>query len=425
MCKIIFAALLLFPQTPPQTPETDQALAVLRNVASIYRTARSCYFEGRVTTEVKSESVEGKVQSSFVWATAGPTKIRMQVKSPMMEYSVSRVFPSNVGPLAMMRPAAILQDHLGRYWVSGSWDPEVVMYDPKLDRWTMFGDAGGLTGTLHYVISGAPSLGFVASTIRESSDGKLWFAPNGYLNRYDHSVAWYDGKMWGKRAIAPEDGNEHVIGMFSDGQGAALFWVDDRIETADGQVVLRLPPAPVAAGGDNNKSGARSEILNASVDRGNRIWIATDDGLLRWDKKSRHWSDYRKIKGYLVIHQDARGRMWFGSPSGYAWMYDPVKDSWSFDNLKDHVPKGTGGLTALQGFFLQVNAIWDDGRWMAFATDRGLLAHDEKDGKWQLYTHENSPLLDDSVRALMKDDSGRLWLVTPSGVLVLEKAEQR
>src|SRR5262249_6695795 len=132
----------------------------------------------------------------------------------IMEYTVSRVFPSNVGPLAMIRPEKIFQDHGGRYWVSGSGESEVVMYDSKLDRWTMFGDAGVLPTTLHYVFSGGPSLGFAASTIREGSDGKLWFAPNGYLNRYDHSVAWYDRKMWGKRAIAPEDGNEHVIGMF-------------------------------------------------------------------------------------------------------------------------------------------------------------------------------------------------------------------
>src|SRR5215813_5953698 len=182
----------------------------------------------------------------------------------IMEYTVSRVFPSNVGPLAIIRPEKIFQDHGGRYWVSGSRESEVVMYDAKLDRWTVFGDAGVLPATLHYVFSGAPNLGFAASTIREGSDGKLWFAPNGYLNRYDHSVAWYDGKMWGKRAIAPEDGNEHVIGMFIDGQGVPLFWVDDRIETADGQVILRLPPTP--ASGDNEKSGERSEILNASVD---------------------------------------------------------------------------------------------------------------------------------------------------------------
>jgi len=343
--------------------------------------------------------------------------------SRMMEYTVSRLFPWNVGPLAMMRPETIFQDHGGRYWVSGGLDPEVVMYDPKLERWTMFGDAGLSTGTLHYVMSGAPSLGFVASTIRENSDGKLWFAPNGYLNRYDHSVAWYDGKTWGRRAIAPDDGKEHVVGMFSDGQGSLLFWVDDRIETAEGQLVLRLPPRP--ENGSDSKSVERSEILNASVDRNNRIWIATSEGLLRWDKKNRRWSDYRKIEGYLVIYQDTRGRMWFGSSSGYAWMYDPANDSWSFDNLNDHVPKGAGGSAAMLGSFLPVNAIWDDGSWMAFATDRGLLAHDQKDGTWRLYTHENSPLIDDSVRTLIKDDRGQLWLVTRRGVLVLEKAQRR
>jgi outer membrane lipoprotein-sorting protein len=84
----MLAALLLFLQAPAQTREVDQATAVLRNVASVYRTARSCYFEGKVTAEVKSEAIEAKIQSSFVWATVGPTKIRMQVKSPMMEMLV-------------------------------------------------------------------------------------------------------------------------------------------------------------------------------------------------------------------------------------------------------------------------------------------------------------------------------------------------
>lgn len=88
MCKAILAVLLLLPQAPTQTPDADQALAVLRNVASVYRAAGSSYFEGKVTAEVSSESAEVKVRSSFVWATVSPTKIRMQVKGPMMELLV-------------------------------------------------------------------------------------------------------------------------------------------------------------------------------------------------------------------------------------------------------------------------------------------------------------------------------------------------
>lgn len=89
MCKAILVALLLIiPQAPTQTQNVDQALAILRDVASVYRTAKTCYFEGTITAEVKSEGIEAKIESSFVWAAVSPTKIRMQVKSPMMEMLV-------------------------------------------------------------------------------------------------------------------------------------------------------------------------------------------------------------------------------------------------------------------------------------------------------------------------------------------------
>src|SRR5262249_1505992 len=50
----------------------------------------------------------------------------------IMEYTVSRVFPSNVGPLAMIRPEKIFQDHGAGTGYPGAGNPKVLCMTPSL-----------------------------------------------------------------------------------------------------------------------------------------------------------------------------------------------------------------------------------------------------------------------------------------------------
>jgi len=85
MSNAILAALFVLSHLPGPQRDADQAASILNTVAAVYRTARSCYLEANVTAEVKSSGFEGKMHSSFVWAVVPPARIRMEVKSMMME----------------------------------------------------------------------------------------------------------------------------------------------------------------------------------------------------------------------------------------------------------------------------------------------------------------------------------------------------
>src|SRR5215831_18436909 len=85
MNNTILAVLFLLSQVSVPQRDADQTASILNTVAAVYRTARSCHLEANVTAEVKSSGFEGKMHSSFVWAVVPPARIRMEVKSMMME----------------------------------------------------------------------------------------------------------------------------------------------------------------------------------------------------------------------------------------------------------------------------------------------------------------------------------------------------
>lgn len=55
-----------------------------------------------------------------------------------------------------------------------------------------------------------------------------------------------------------------------------------------------------------------------------------------------------------------------------------------------------------------------------FATDIGLISFKEKSNEWNLYTIDNSALPDNYVSALLIDKTGRIWVGTGKGIVVLD-----
>lgn len=159
----------------------------------------------------------------------------------------------------------------------------------------------------------------------------------------------------------------------------------------------------------NTASGLISdEVRDVMVDHAGDVWIATPDGLDRWD--GRTISHYKKdgmtlmTNDITALHQDMNGTMWIGTDKGL--VRRTANDRWSlFDE------KGTAkGLPS--NTIRAVHSSWDGIVWVA--TDRGLSSFDGK--TWQAYDKKKNLLPSDDVRDVIAVPDGYVWIATDKGV---------
>lgn len=172
------------------------------------------------------------------------------------------------------------------------------------------------------------------------------------------------------------------------------------------------------------RDGLPSSSANA-VDRDSAgfLWIATTDGLARYDGNSfRIWrhqvDDPRSLTGNWVqaVHVDARDRVWTASEFGGLSMLDARRDGFRHWRRATTPQLGSDDIFAI--------ASRGDTLWLGTG-DAGLyrmsLAGDPS--TWKPERIEG--LHSDTVINLDLDGHGRLWIATMHGVAVLDRGVVR
>ena len=159
-------------------------------------------------------------------------------------------------------------------------------------------------------------------------------------------------------------------------------------------------------------------ILDLLVDRRGNLWIATNIGIFigQWpsDRQQMIWTSFQTQKTGLladyisVIAERRNGEVWVGTPAGVCWQRLGDK-SWQ----KVQTPYVTGIYEDLQ------NQLWlahqpanrvDDGL--------ALLTLIEPDGKnWQLFGTQDG-LPNGQIQAMVTDRQNRLWVGTTKGLAI-------
>lgn len=223
-----------------------------------------------------------------------------------------------------------------------------------------------------------------------------------------------------------------------------------------GQVKTNLPK-------DNVKSETKSVITSTGPNRITRniiqdkkggIWIASWDGIFRYDGKSfiNITSKVSSARFFSVL-EDRKGNLWFGSIGSGVYYYDGKSfrnfttrdgllnndvvsiyedkkgniwfgvfggasryDGKSFRNYiinGDAMSEDRTGKTFSNRPSYEVNSIIEDktGKFW-FATRGNTLVYDGK--KFTVFTHEDKPFK--NVRSIIEDKKGNIWLGGPDGL---------
>ncbi len=204
------------------------------------------------------------------------------------------------------------------------------------------------------------------------------------------------------------------------------------------------------------------------------LWVGTDDGLVRWNHRTKTYSQlpvaakdgYGLQSGRVwTINRDSAGIFWFGTDGGGLHRYDPKKrtftvfqhdpdDSTTLCNNRFRAAtwdkNGCLWIGTLEGLDYfnprtstfthfrhdpQNNASISNDRVQAvlcdvdstvwIATSLGLSRFDRKRNRWKRYFHDSSAhsLPNSWVKHIMRDSQGIMWLATVSGICRHNPAE--
>ncbi|MEM7611545.1 MAG: two-component regulator propeller domain-containing protein [Pseudomonadota bacterium] len=213
----------------------------------------------------------------------------------------------------------------------------------------------------------------------------------------------------------------HVLSILQDRSGMMWFGTENGLNRYDGYEFKHFKRKRGVDGALTN------DFINDMVeDAGGNLWLATDGGgLVRFDTRSERFTSYRhdandagSISGNAVrrLAIDADGKLWVATRGAGLNRFDPDTERFqriAFEGVLDESASVYALLVDGQ------RDVWVGG-------DHGLTRIDRLQGSAQHFNHsanDSDSLAKGSVRALLRDTGGALWVATYGGGLSVRVAD--
>lgn len=167
---------------------------------------------------------------------------------------------------------------------------------------------------------------------------------------------------------------------------------------------------------DNPFAGC--EVHAIFEDKLGLVWFATDEGLLRFDRKNASMKKYRREPGSRSINsnsigsisEDGKGRLWIGTAEGMN-LFDRETDSFQRFNYPN---------AALGPFVESGGAFW-------ISTWNGLAEFHPEGNTWKWYRHSDDPnsLPSDHLTSICEDKDHNVWLASFGGGCIRYNIRQK
>jgi signal transduction histidine kinase/CheY-like chemotaxis protein/ligand-binding sensor domain-containing protein len=254
----------------------------------------------------------------------------------------------------------------------------------------------------------------------EDRDGFLWLAGIDGAKKYNGYTA------------ETVHAGETVSALFQDSEGLIWMVVRSGVSVHDkrtGKTTRHVPrpDVPGALSGESFVAYQKTQLL--TEDRDGRIWIATRNGLNRFDKRSGKFTAYRSRPGDAATLLDddvwsvltARdGSLWVGTATGLQ-RFDPTAGK-----VLERYPADADDPDALHGRRVQATVEDDEGAIWAGTTEAGLSRLDPRTRTFSHYrADEAGPhrIADNFIYRLAHLDSAPelIWIATVGGLSILNK----
>jgi signal transduction histidine kinase/ligand-binding sensor domain-containing protein/CheY-like chemotaxis protein/HPt (histidine-containing phosphotransfer) domain-containing protein len=262
------------------------------------------------------------------------------------------------------------------------------------------------------------------NSILQDSQGYVWLATEGGLNRYDgYTVRQFHRERGNAHGLASDyiwsmaEDSHGDLWLATDGGGVARW--ERRTETFQ---QYRHDPARA-------ESLASDSVRSLLIDSQGRVWAGTTNlGLDVIDPGSgsvrhfrHHDSDGYSLPSDVIgaLYADHEGRIWVGTDGGLS-RYDPRTDGF--------VTYGEA-MSAAKIRDSRVRAIREDhdgALWIGTVND-GLARLDQNGISFTVFRHDSAnphSLSHDHVWAVLEDDAKRVWVATADGLDLFDSSTQ-
>ena len=237
--------------------------------------------------------------------------------------------------------------------------------------------------------------GNVISRFCEDRQGRVWIASDDgglmCFNQPDHHVC-EQLKHLNVHALEME-GDNLWIGTYTNG-----IYV---MNTMTGALRHFMPQSE-----HDGLMGSSSYAIHASTRQGS-VWVATMEGLSRYDLKEGQFHRVREISAVTIdIDEDHKGRLWLSTQGAGLWLYNPQTDAW-----KEYRHRHNDATTLSDD---EVNCCLVDESGQLWAGSRSGLCRyvAEKDA----FERIRLDIPSQNVMAIV-EDHGALWLTTDRGIV--------
>ncbi len=260
------------------------------------------------------------------------------------------------------------------------------------------------------------------SSICSDRRGFMWFGTDGGLNRYDG----HDFKVFThRRRDANSLSHDRINNMVADADGT--FWIG-----TTGGGLNHFDPLTETFTCFRSVPGDAGSISNDSLrvilpSPGGILWVGTDNGLNRFDRRSRTFRRYLYAgesvepgarNAIYSLFQESDGTLWAGSGDG---LYRLAPGEAAFRRFEcDRSDRYASRRN-------QINSIFADNHgdlWLG--TEGGLARFDRGSGS-MLFKAESEQKLPHLYRsrifAVQADRQGRIWIATESGVYLVPRRD--
>jgi hypothetical protein len=149
-------------------------------------------------------------------------------------------------------------------------------------------------------------------------------------------------------------------------------------------------------------------VKDIAITEDNSVWVATANSLALFEDET--WTIFQEGQGldkkyfFSAIEVGGNGSLWAAHSSGLLEI--------QANRFQNHKKLGLSTVNDIE-IDLEGNI------WLA-TTSCGLVYF--SDQQWDIFNHDNSPLLTESIQSLKTDLQGRLWIGTEYGLSIVEGA---
>ena len=252
-------------------------------------------------------------------------------------------------------------------------------------------------------------------SLMEDSTGLIWVGTYSGISIFDPESKINHYKAGLDKAYLL---NENIVhGIYEDEEG--YLWVGTNSNGVN--IIDRKNNTSKYLNSSTDKA-FKSNSINDVTGKGNIVYIATDDGLIKVDKSKNTLRNYNledglvdeKIKDILI---DSKGYLWIGTPDGLSVLNTKTEQ---FIDINKYINAGK-----VQNKY--VRHIYEDSEgnyFLGFLKQEGLCMINTKEKTIKNYKYskdDKNSLSDNHVRYINGDSKGNIWIGTSYGLNKFDK----